>query len=71
MEAAVATLLLLTASVVFACVVVDYAISAFQNTLNTNNIPQFDRLKTIEGNLLNQTDTFNGTQIQIPSDPPP
>ena len=60
METAVATLLLITASVVLACVVVDYAVNALQNTLNTTNIPQLDRLKNIENNLLNQTNVYNG-----------
>jgi len=71
LETAVATLLLITAAVVLACVVVSYAVSTVEQTLNTNNIPQLDRLKTMTGNLLNQTDLFNGTQPQLPSQPPP
>ena len=71
METAVASLLLITASVVLACVVVDYAVSALQNTINTTNIPQLDRLRNIENSLLNQTNNYNGTQLQLPSEPPP
>ena len=71
METAVATLLLITAAVVLTCVVVSYAVSTVEQTLNTSNIPQLDQLKTMTGNLLNQTDLFNGTQPQLPSQPPP
>jgi hypothetical protein len=71
LETAVATLLLITAAVVLACVVVSYAVSTVEQTLNTNNIPQLAPLKNLENNLLNQTDLFNGTQPQLPSQPPP
>ena len=67
LETAVATLLLITAAVVLACVVVSYAVSTMEQTHNTNNIPQLDPLKNLENNLLNQTDLFNGTQPQLPS----
>ena len=71
LETAVATLLLITAAVVLTCVVVNYAVSTVEQTLNTNNIPQLDPLKNLENNLLNQTDLFNGTQPQLPSQPSP
>ena len=65
MEATVATLLLLTASVVLACVVVDYAINISQQTLNGDS-PPLDHLKTLTDNLLNQTNNvLNETQAQI------
>ena len=67
METAVATLLLVTAAVVLTCVVVTYAVSTLEQTLNTNNIPQLNRLQDLENNLLNQTSIFNGTQPQLPS----
>ena len=70
LETAVATLLLITASVVLACVVVDFAVSAVENTLNTTNLPQLDRIKNMENNLLNQTYSFNGTQLPLQSAPP-
>ncbi len=71
METAVATLLLITAAVVLSCVVVNYAVSTMEHTLNTNNIPQLDQLKTMTNNLLNQTESFNGTQPQLPNQPSP
>ncbi|HUK85968.1 MAG TPA: hypothetical protein VLU95_08900 [Candidatus Acidoferrum sp.] len=71
MQTTVVTLLLITTSVVFACVVIDYAVNIIQNTLNTTNIPQLDRVKTIEKNLMNQTDAFSATQLQVPSEPSP
>ena len=71
MQTTVVTLLLITTSVVFACVAIDYAVSAIQNSLNTTNIPQLDRIKSIESNLMNQTDAFSGTQPQLPSEPSP
>jgi len=66
----VAALLLVTASVVLACIVVDYAVVIVQNTLQTTNIPQLERLKSIENSLLNETDyLWNQTQA-IPQSTP-
>jgi len=66
------SLLLVTAAVVLACVVVNYAVNAVEQAVNTDNISQIDRIKNIENNLLNQTDQlFNETQPQLPSQPPP
>ena len=72
LETSVATLLLVTSAVVLACVVVNYAVSVVEQVLNTENIPQFDRIKNLENNLLNQTDRlFNQTQPGLPDQPPP
>jgi predicted PurR-regulated permease PerM len=72
LETAVTSLLLVTAAVVLACVVVNYAVNIVEQVANTDNIPQLDRIKNIENNLLNQTDQlFNETQPQLPSQPPP
>ncbi len=72
METSVATLLLITSTVILACVVVDYAVNIIQVTLNTQNIPQLGRIKNIESSILNQTDSlFNQTQPQLPNQPPP
>ena len=72
LETAVATLLLVTSAVVLACVVVNYAVSVVEQVLNTENIPQFDRIKNFENNLLNQTDRlFNQTQPEPPDQPLP
>jgi hypothetical protein len=70
-ETAVATLLLITAAVVLACVVVTYAVSTMEQSLKTNNIPQLVPLKNLENNLLNQTDPFNGSQPQLPNQSAP
>lgn len=58
MQTTVATLLFVTSAVVLACVVVDYAVQACEQTLDTENMPQFDRIRDLEDNLLNQTDTL-------------
>ncbi len=57
MQTTVATLLFVTSAVVLACVVVDYAVTACEQTLDTESLPQFDRIRALEDNLLNQTDT--------------
>jgi hypothetical protein len=72
LETTVATLLLITSTVVLACVVVDYAVSVIQQTLNTENIPQLGRIRNIESSILNQTDSFfNQTQPEPPNQPLP
>lgn len=72
METTGTSLLLVTAAVVLACVVVNYAVNVVEQAVNTDNIPQIDKIKNIENNLLNQTDQlFNETQPQLPSQPPP
>jgi predicted PurR-regulated permease PerM len=70
MEAAVATLLLVTASVVLACVVVTYAVTSIEQTINTQNIPQIAQLKSFENRLLNETNAVNGALQQVPSPTP-
>jgi hypothetical protein len=72
LETTVATLLLVTSTIVLACVVVNYAVSVIEQTLNTQNIPELNRIKNIQDNILNQTDNlYNSTLPQLPSDPPP
>ena len=72
METTVAALLLVTATVVFACIVVDYAVTVMQATLNTDNIPQLGRIRNIESNILNQTDNlFNQTVPEVPGQTSP
>ena len=67
----VATLMFVTSAVILACVVVDYAIVTFEQTLDTEDIPQMDRIQKMEDMILNQTDnvfseleSYNQTQIQ-------
>lgn len=63
MQTTVATLLLITSAVILTCVVIDYAVVVVQQTLQTTNIPQLDRLRDIQSSILNQTDSlFNQTQ---------
>ena len=72
MQTSVATLLLITSTVILAAVVVDYAVNIVQLTLNTENIPQLDRIRNIESSILNQTDSlFNQTQPGLPNQPLP
>ena len=72
MQGAMTTLLLITASVVLTCVVVDYAVNVAETTLGTTNLPQLDRLRNLEHNILNQTDyLLNQTQTIQPETPAP
>ena len=71
MQTTVATLMFVTSAVILACVVVDYAIVTFEQTLDTEDIPQMDRIQKMEDMILNQTDnvfseleSYNQTQIQ-------
>jgi hypothetical protein len=55
-----------------ACVVVDYAVITCEQTLDTENAPQMERIRELEGMLLNQTDyvfneieQFNLTETQL------
>ena len=71
MQTTVATLMFVTSAVILACVVVDYAIATFEQTLDTEDMPQMDRIQKMEDMILNQTDnvfseleSYNQTQIQ-------
>ena len=70
MEAAVATLLLVTASIVLACVVVTFAVTTIEQTISTQNMPQLAQLKDFENRLLNETYIINGTLPQVPNPTP-
>ena len=70
MEAAVATLLLVTASIVLACVVVTFAVTTIEQTINTQNMPELAQLKNFENRLLNETYVINGTLPQVPNPTP-
>jgi hypothetical protein len=70
-QTTVATLMFVTSAVILACVVVDYAIVTFEQTLDTEDMPQMDRIQKMEDMILNQTDnvfsdleSYNQTQIQ-------
>jgi hypothetical protein len=67
MEATVAALLLVTASVVLACVVVNYAVNIVQITVDTQNFPEVSKLQDYVNNLLNDTQsTMNDNAFQEP-----
>ena len=71
METSVATLLLVTATVLFAVIVVNYAVNTFQQFVNVEDNPQLSRLKTLEDSLLNQTSgLYNQTLPDVPNEPP-
>jgi predicted PurR-regulated permease PerM len=72
MEATVAALLLVTASVVLACVVVTYSVNIVQITIDTHNFPEVNKLQDYVNNLLNQTQsTMNDNAIQEPDSSSP
>ncbi|MCJ7721836.1 hypothetical protein MUO98_05465 [Candidatus Bathyarchaeota archaeon] len=58
MQTTVATLLFVTSAVILACVVVDYTIVIFEQTLATEDTPQIDRIQKLENIILNQTDNL-------------
>jgi len=67
MQTSVAALMLLTASIILACVVVDYAVNVSQATLQTTNVPQLQHLKNIENSILNQTDDLYNQTTPMPT----
>jgi hypothetical protein len=72
METSVATLLLVTATVMFAVIVVNYAVSTFQEFVNIQDNPQFSRIKSLQDSLLNQTSIlYNQTIPAVPDNSPP
>jgi len=72
LETSVAVLLLVASAAVLACVVVNYAVTVVEQTLNTQNIPELDRIRNLEKNILNQTDSlFNQTEPELPNQPSP
>lgn len=70
-QTSVIALFFVTTAVVMACVVVEYAVITCEQTLDTENAPQMERIRELESMLLNQTDymfneieQFNLTEIQ-------
>ena len=68
MQSTLTTLLIITSAVALACVAVNYALTATEQTLQTEDMPQMERIKNLENMLLNQTESmFNGTMgLPIP-----
>ncbi len=63
MQTTVATLAFVTASVLLACVVVEFAVVTCEQTLDTEGMPQMDRIRQMEDTILEQTDNLF-TQVQ-------
>ncbi|MBS7659515.1 MAG: hypothetical protein QXT06_03365 [Candidatus Bathyarchaeia archaeon] len=66
MYSSVAALLLIVASVLFTCIVIDYVISIMESVFKNNSSPQIEQIRTLEKALLNHTKTLinqiqNGT----------
>ena len=71
MQTTVATLLFVTSAVILACVVVEYAVVTFEQTLEQEDVPQIDRIREKESIILNQTEnlfneieSLNQTEMQ-------
>ena len=72
MQSTLTTLLIITSAVALARVAVNYALTAAEQTLKPENLPQMERIRNLENMLLNLTDSmFNGTMgLPIPEVPP-
>ena len=72
LETSVAVLLLVASAAVLACVVVNYAVTVVEQTLNTQSIPELGRIRNLENSILNQTDSlFNQTEPELPNQQSP
>ena len=72
MQTSVATLLLVTSAVVIGCVVVNYAVNIVEQTLDTDHVPQLDRLQNLEDKFLNEnSNLYNQTLPELPDQPLP
>lgn len=58
MQTSVVALLLVTSSVLLACVVINYAVGITEQNIDTENSPHIDRIRDLETMVLNQTDSM-------------
>jgi predicted PurR-regulated permease PerM len=58
MQTSVVALLFVTSAVILACIVVEFAVATFEQTLDTEDAPQIDRIRKMENMILNQTDNL-------------
>jgi hypothetical protein len=58
MQTSVVASLLVTSSVLLACVVINYAVGITEQTIDTKNSPHIDRIRELETMVLNQTYTM-------------
>jgi hypothetical protein len=70
LETAVATLLLVVASVVLACTVITYAVATIEQSVNTQNVGELGSLQKSVNIWLNDTGIGNVTQPQLPTPTP-
>jgi hypothetical protein len=68
LESTVAALLLVTSTVVLACIVVVYAVDTVQQSFNGTS-PQMQLINQIQNSILNQTSIFNATTPGLPGIP--
>jgi len=72
MQSTLSSLLLITSTVVFACIVINYAAGIAQTTLQTANLPGLERLRNLQNNVLNQTNLLlNATSLSPEGSPIP
>ncbi len=60
MQSTVASLMLITSAVILTCVVVNYAVAVFGETVETQNADGFDALQNLQDLVQNQTVTNPG-----------
>jgi hypothetical protein len=72
LQTSVATLLLVTATVVLACAVVNYTVNVFEQYTTPDGVPQLGQLKSLESTMLNQTNALlNDPQLLMPDQQSP
>jgi len=70
LETAVATLLLVVASVVLACSVVTYAVATIEHSVNTPNMPWVNDLNNTVNKVIDQTGIGSQATPQLPNTTP-
>lgn len=71
LETSVAVLILVVSAVVLACVVVDYAVTIVEATLDTSDLPQLVRLREMQDSFLNATDVLlSNSTLPVPAESP-
>ena len=69
MEGLVAVLLLLTSTVIIACVVITYAVNVISSIIDSDEYPQLAQLRQLQESSLNQTNSLYSNQT-MPTIPP-
>jgi len=66
MQNTLSALLLVVASVMLCCVVIDYAVGMVQSTVQTDNNPHLQQVKDLETSILNQTQVLLNQTMPTP-----